>query len=132
MFSKFTAFVGAIFLTGSSGQMLFSPGIKSGIDINVLSQAKDAYFNVVMNKLNSIKIPDIEMSDGSGYLRDNHFVYESTADNVLFYTDIPNNALVLKCKKVTAVFYSNDFYYKAAPLVVAKGTLEVDLNTIMF
>lgn len=50
-------------------------------------------------------------------------------DNVEFTTDIANNAVVLTCKKMSGQFYSDHFYYKEL-LLVARGDLEVDLNTI--
>lgn len=133
MFSKsLPTVVGALFVAHTSAQLLFSPGIKSGIAISVLEQGKDAYFNAVMSKINGIQIPDIVSPDGKNYMKDNHFYYESNAGNVEFTTDVVNNALVLTARKVSAQFWSNDFYYKYAPLMVASGSLEVDLNTIKF
>jgi hypothetical protein len=63
-------------------------------------------------------------------MKDNVFIYDSTASNVEFTTDLVNNAMVLTCKKVSATFISNDFNYHYAPLLNASGQLEVDLNTI--
>jgi len=63
-------------------------------------------------------------------LRQNSFSYSERNDNVIFSTDLANNAIVLTCKKISAEFYSADFYYKEAPLIVAKGDIAVDLNTI--
>ena len=83
-----------------------------------------------MKLINNISIPDIESPDGKGYLHNNSFVYSERDDNVIFSTDVTNNAIVLTCKRISAEFYSADFYYKEAPLVVAKGDLAVDLNTI--
>jgi len=48
------------------------------------------------------------------------------------YTDVPKNAFVLSCAKVSAMFYTGDFRYHYAPGLNADGTLEVDLNTIRF
>ena len=125
-------FFGLLFAASVSAQLLFSPGIKSAMAVSVLDQGKDAYFNAVMNKINGIQIPDIVSPDGKNYMKDNHFFYQSNAGNVEFTTDVTKNAIVLTAKKVTAQFWSNDFYYKYAPLLVASGKLEVDLNTIKF
>jgi hypothetical protein len=43
---------------------------------------------------------------------------------------VSNNAIVLRNKKISAVARSGSFRYKLAPLTVAKGTAEVDINTI--
>lgn len=40
------------------------------------------------------------------------------------------NAVILANKKVSAVARSGDFRYKVAPLIVAKGHAEVDMNTV--
>lgn len=45
-------------------------------------------------------------------------------------TNEHHNELILDNRKVTAVFKSKSFRYKAAPLVVAKGHVEVDLKEI--
>lgn len=40
------------------------------------------------------------------------------------------NAIVLKNRKISAVARSGSFRYKVAPLIVAKGHAEVDMNTV--
>lgn len=44
--------------------------------------------------------------------------------------DTANNAVILNCDKLTAQFRSNKFRYKIMPLMVAKGYVEVDMNTV--
>lgn len=44
--------------------------------------------------------------------------------------DTANNAVTLNCSKLTAKFRCNDFRYKIAPLMVANGYVEVDMNTV--
>lgn len=83
-----------------------------------------------MKLINNISIPDIYTPDGKGYLKDNTFAYTERDTNVEFSVDTVNNAMILNCKKISAEFNSADFYYKEAPLIVAKGSLGVDLNTI--
>jgi len=67
--------------------------------------------------------------DGN-YLRDNTFDVEGRAGDVEFTTDVANNALVFSCNKIKAQFNSSHFRYKVAPLMVAKGHVEVDMNQI--
>lgn len=45
---RFTAIIAALFAAHTTGQLLFSPGVKSGIAISVIDQGKNAYFNAVM------------------------------------------------------------------------------------
>lgn len=49
--------------------------------------------------------------------------------DVIIYTDVPNNALVMRCNKLSGVFYNKEFRYKSWPFT-AKGHLDVILNTI--
>jgi len=109
-------------------QSTLTPGIKASMDIAVLEQAKDAYFDTVVQIINNLQIPDFEDSDGN-YLRGNSFVMDERSSNVSIYTDVPNNALVMRCDKMSGVFYNNEFRYKSWPFV-AKGHIEVIINTI--
>ena len=45
-------------------------------------------------------------------------------------SDVANNAVVLNCNKLSAKFRSNKFRYKVAPLIVAKGYVEVDMASV--
>jgi hypothetical protein len=130
MFSKLITVV--TLCVGATAQLLFQPGVNSGIAVSVIQQGKDAYFNSVMQKINGLQIPDLYSSDGKSWMIGNTFTYLSTAGNVVFSTDVTNNAMVLTCTKVTAMFSSTDFRYHYAPLLNAEGNLEVDLNTIQF
>jgi len=104
-------------------------GVKSSLDIEILEQAKDVYFDKVVKLINSIPLPDFE--DGNGnYMRGNSFVMNERTDKVEIFTDVGKNAMVLKCAKLSGVFRSEEFRYQEL-LVVAKGHIEVDLNTIL-
>lgn len=129
MFSKL---ISVVTLCMGASALLFQPGVNSGMAVSVIEQGKNAYFNAVMEKINGITIPDIVSSDGKSWLKGNVFTYLSTADNVVFSTDVTNNAMVLTCNKVSAMFYSADFRYHYAPLLNADGTLQLNLNTIKF
>ena len=103
-------------------------GVKNSLDIAVLEQAKDVWFDTVTDLINSLTLPDLE--DGHGnYLKDNTFVLNQRTDEVHFITDVENNAVILKCDKLSAVARSNSFRYKET-IFVAKGHAEVDINTI--
>ena len=74
-------------------------------------------------------IPDF--NDGNGnYLRGNSFVMNERTSNVEIYSDVTQNAMILKCSKLSGVFKSEEFRYREL-LVVAKGHIEVDINTIL-
>ena len=84
---------------------------------------------MILSLVNNLELPDLEDKDGN-YLRGNHFEITGRADKVDFFADVANNAIVLDCKKINAVARSDEFRYKEAPLLVAKGHAEVDINTI--
>jgi len=105
-----------------------TPGIRNSLDIAVISQAKDIYFDKIVSLVNSITLPDLE--DGKGnYMRENTFTLNQRADEVQFFTDVENNAVVMRCDKLSAKFRSNAFRYKET-IFVAKGYAEVDINQI--
>jgi len=104
-------------------------GVKSSLDIEVMEQAKDVYFDTVVKLINSIPLPDFD--DGNGnYMRGNSFVLNERSDKVEIFTDVGKNAMVMKCAKLSGVFRSEEFRYREL-LIVAKGHIEVDLNTIL-
>lgn len=113
---------------GVFGQSVLKAGIKNSLDIAVLEQAKDVYYDKIVSLINGITIPDLE--DGKGnYLRDNTFEVISRSDKTEFYTDVANNAVVLRNAKVSGKYRSKEFRYKEG-LLVAKGSVEVDMNTV--
>lgn len=109
-------------------QSTLTPGIKASLDIAVLEQAKDAYFDTVVELVNNLTIPDFE-DDKGNYLRGNSFVMNERTDNVSIYADSNRNALVMRCDKLSGTFYNDSFRYKSWPFV-AKGHLDVIINTI--
>lgn len=68
--------------------------------------------------------------DHGNYLEENRFTLDQTAQDVVFSVDVPNNAIVLTCNNLSASFFSGKFRYKEAPLLVAKGHLEVDMDKV--
>jgi hypothetical protein len=116
-------------LASVNAQDVLRAGLKNSLDIAILEQAKDAYFDMILSLINNIELPDIEDSHGN-FLRQNSFEITGRTDKVNFYADVAKNAIVFDCKKINAVARSGDFRYKAEPLLVAKGHAEVDMNTI--
>jgi len=104
-------------------------GIHAALDILVLEQAKDVYFDNIVTVINSLSIPDVEDSSGN-YAKGNSFVMDERSDNVIIYTDVPNNAIVMRCEKLSGVFYNNEFRYKEWPFT-AKGHSDVIINEIL-
>jgi hypothetical protein len=109
-------------------QSTLKPGIKASLNIDVLEQAKDAYFDTVVELINNLEIPDFEDDDGN-YLRGNSFIMDERTSDVSIYADPSLNALVMRCNKLSGVFYNDEFRYKSWPFV-AKGHTEVIISTI--
>ena len=107
----------------------FTPAFKGGIDLTVLKQAGNEWFDTIVQLVNGLVIPDVTTS-GKDYMYDNTFYIEERIDNVDLTADTTQNAVVLNCKKLTAKFRCNDFKYKIAPLVIANGYVEVDMNSV--
>lgn len=119
----------ALIVTGAFAQSNLKSGIKASLDISVLEQAKDVYFDNIVTLINNLKIPDFEDNDGN-YMRGNSFVLEQRTENVIIYPNTANNALVMRCEKLSGVFYNDAFRYKVWPFV-AKGHSDVIINTIL-
>lgn len=103
-------------------------GMKASMDISVLEQAKDTYFDKIVQIINSLQIPDF-VEDSNHYLKGNSFVMNERTSDVSIYTDVAKNALVMRCDKMSGVFYNDSFRYKSWPFV-ATGHSEVIINTI--
>jgi len=52
-------------------------GVKNSLDIAVIEQAKDVYFNEIVKMINHIELPDIYLPDDKGYMLGNKFVLTS-------------------------------------------------------
>jgi len=46
-------------------------GVTAALDVDVIQQAKDAYFSELLKIINGIEIPDID--SGKDYMHDNYF-----------------------------------------------------------
>ena len=104
-------------------------GIKNALDISVVEQAKDAYFDEIVKLINHLDLPDIYLDGDKGYMLGNQFVLMSSTDDVQFTTDIQDNAIVFEVTNFKGTFFCDKFRYKEL-LFVAKGSIEVDLKKI--
>ena len=104
-------------------------GVKNSLDIAVIEQAKDVYFEQIVSLINNLQIPDIYLEGDKGYMLDNTFVLMETPDDVQFTTDMANNAVIFEVTDFRGTFFCDHFRYKET-IFVAKGSVEVDLKKI--
>jgi hypothetical protein len=114
----------------TSAQTSVKSGVKTGMAIAILEQGKDAYFDSIMNLINNVPLPDVYSPDGKGYMLENSFQLTGRSSDVNFWTDSTKNAVVFSCKKMTAKFVSEHFYYQESVFLKAWGVMTVELNTI--
>ena len=100
-------------------------GVHASLDIAVIEQAKTVYFDKILSYLNNLAIPDI--NNGKDYMHGNHVSVSQNAQNVVFKTDVANNALVLTCNDLSAVFKTDSFRSHWL-FFIATGHIEVDMN----
>jgi len=81
-----STFAAALLAANTYAQSNLTPGIKASMDISVLEQAKDVYFDNIVSIINNVKIPDIR-DDKGNYLLGNSFVLNERTSNVLIYAD---------------------------------------------
>ena len=67
----------ATVLTGSTvwakGATGTNTGIHASIDLRTLSQAKDEIFDQIVQFIDDVKIPDVQLKGNKGYLIENSF-----------------------------------------------------------
>jgi len=78
--------------------------------------------------VNNLELPDF-YQDKNHYMTGNHFYLDERTDDVIISTDTKNNAMVLRCEKLSGKFVNDAFRYRK-DLITADGHLEVDINTI--
>jgi hypothetical protein len=57
------------------------------MDVSVLQEAKDVWFDEIIELLDGLKIPDVQDASGN-YMKDNVFNIEGRVDEVNFTTDL--------------------------------------------
>lgn len=72
------------------------PSIGTSLDIRMIEQAKDAYFDYILSKLNGMTIPNVNFNHG--HMNGNTFAVQERGDEVAFELDEANNAIKLSVK----------------------------------
>ena len=76
-------------------------GIQGSIDLDVLRNAADEWFNTLIGVVNGLKIPDITDKDGN-YFKENVFYINQAREGVTFTPDVTRNSITFRCDKLTA------------------------------
>ena len=105
----------------------FDAGATASLDIGLIQEAKDVYWNYVMNILANVQIPDIDFH--GGYIHANTFHISQASQNVQINTDVPVNGIKLSVNDLGAGFKSNSFKYKLS-FLTAKGSVEVSMSQV--
>jgi len=100
-------------------------GASASLDLSVVDQAKEVYFNYVMNILKQVKIPDTSFHHGS--IHDNTFFLQAPSRNVQIVNDPAHNGVRLSVNDLRAGFKSKHFRYKES-IIVAKGSVDVSVS----
>ena len=121
----------SLFTIGTLAQEAsFKAGLKNALDLSVVEQAKDVYFNKIMSLIREVDLPDVYLNDGKDYMIGNSFVLHETPSDVKFYTDPATNSVYFEVSDFTGEFYCDHFRFKKT-IFVAKGRIEVDLRKIL-
>ena len=88
----------------------------------MLQQAKDVYFDRIIDIIRHVQIPDFSFDQG--YVNGNTFTVVENSNNVKFSTDPVKNALVFSVTDLTCLFRVNEYKVKKFHLT-AKGSAEV-------
>ena len=102
-------------------------GLTASLDVAVIEQAKDVYFDKVMKLIANLDIPNYDSHDV--YLHDNTFTLNQAATDVVFAVDQAQNAITLTCNHLSAKFHAGSFRAKKS-IFVAKGHASVDIHKI--
>ena len=113
--SLFLSFIGA-----------FNSGGTASIDFPVLQEAKDNYFNFVLDLINKVQIPNISFSNG--HLDGNTFHVSETKDDLQFVAGA-SNSIKLSANDLSASFHSSDLRYKEL-FLVATGSLDAHISSM--
>lgn len=62
--------IGAV-LIGTSANLSQIPGVTASIDLNLFTEAKDIYTNMIVKSVNNLTLENYDFSNGKGYLHDN-------------------------------------------------------------
>ena len=121
--------LGMAVATFATGAKAYFSGVKNSLDISVIEQAKDVYFDEIIRLINNLELPDIYLPDDKGYMTGNKFILMESASDVSFVTDVSDNGVIFEVSDFRGTFFCDHFRYKEG-ILVAKGSVEVDLKKI--
>ena len=104
----------------------FNPGGTLSVEFATLQEAKNTYFDFVLNIVNQIQIPDISFDGGS--LGDNAFHVTEAAENANFQP-APGNEIDISVTGLNAQFHSSHLAYKVL-LVTAHGSVDAKMTDV--
>jgi len=113
------------FLVCSAVAASANPGLTASLDIDLIQQAKDVYFDAILDIIRHVEVPDFTF-DG-GYVKNNSFQITENSDNVNFKSDSAKNALVFSVDDLKAEFKSANFRYKEL-IFIATGSADVKIS----
>ena len=122
---KFTFIFGALAALANPVDA-FNPGGKASIAFTSLQEAKNTYFDFVLNLVNQVKIPDISFHHGS--MDGNSFHVTEAANNVVFNPGA-GNTIDISVNSLNAAFHSHTLRYKVT-FVTAKGSLDAHVSNM--
>ena len=112
-----------------ASQATFKAGVKNSLDIAVIEQAKDVYFDKILKMITNVQIPDIYIKDNEDYMIGNRLVIQEQPTDVRFYTSVAENAVIFEMDNLSCQFYCDKFRYKET-IFIAKGDIEVDMKDV--
>jgi hypothetical protein len=121
---KFYIVIAAIYsILGSVNSL--DAGATASLDIGLVQDAKDVYWNFVMNILKNATVPDISFK--GGYVNKNQFQVTETSKNVQIENVAAKNGVKMSVNDLKASFKSSDMKYKWG-IITAKGSVEVKMS----
>jgi len=105
----------------------FNPGGTMSIDLNTLREAKNVYFNYIINLLNTkVHIPNISFDHG--HIENNSFHVSDSSSGVTLNAD-SGNIVQLNVNNLAASFHSSSLEYKVW-FYTAHGSLDVSMSDV--
>lgn len=104
----------------------FNPGATGSLDFGVAKQAKDAWLAKVIQIINGVHIPDIDIPK-HGWIRTNSFHLDLKANQVDFNPVAASNAVKFSVNGLNAKFHTSNFRYKVF-IFVARGTVDASCS----
>lgn len=104
-----------------------NPGGTATLDIGVIEQAKDAYYNVLMQLLANLDVPDVDF-DG-GYLRQNSFYIKEAVQDMRISADQDLNGIRFEFNNLEAEFQSKDFHASYG-IIQTSGSMSIDIKQV--